>query len=264
MSFRLVTWNINSIRLRLPLLEKLVNEHNPDVIGLQECKAQNDDFPFDDIHTLGYEHIHYWGMKGYNGTALLSKTPIDDPKIYTRCGKDDTRHISGIIKGVTVHNLYIPAGGYEPKPDTNPSFQHKLDFIDEMTEWFSQHHSKNDKLVLIGDLNVAPFAEDVWDHKKMVNVVSHTPMEVSRFTKMREALDWIDVMREHVPMDQKLYSWWSYRAKDWAASDRGRRLDHVWVTQPLKSAHQSITVLKEARSWERPSDHVPVIVDFDL
>lgn len=119
-------------------------------------------------------------------------------------------------------------------------------------------------MVLVGDLNVAPLEHDVWSHRQLLNVVSHTPVEVALMNELIASHDWVDVMRRFVPETEKLYSWWSYRAKDWAASDRGRRLDHVWVTPALADTAASMQVLKEARGWERASDHAPVIVTLRL
>jgi exodeoxyribonuclease-3 len=116
--------------------------------------------------------------------------------------------------------------------------------------------------ILVGDLNVAPLATDVWSHKQLLRVVSHTPVETDGLERMRAAGGWVDLMRKFVPPEVKLYTWWSYRSPNWEASDRGRRLDHIWVTPDLAPQATSMSVLKDARSWERPSDHVPVIASF--
>jgi exodeoxyribonuclease-3 len=121
------------------------------------------------------------------------------------------------------------------------------------------HHS-----VVVGDLNVAPLENDVWSHKQLLKIVSHTPAETERLTKAQAAGKWVDVVRHHVPPEQKLYTWWSYRARDWAASDRGRRLDHIWMTPGLTKFSSGIEVVREARGWPRPSDHVPVIASLDF
>ena len=118
--------------------------------------------------------------------------------------------------------------------------------------------------ILVGDLNVAPLEHDVWSHKQMLKIVSHTPVEVEKFSRLQEVGGWVDVMRDFVAPEHKLYTWWSYRAKDWEASNRGRRLDHVWATPDLASRFQTMEILKEARSWEKPSDHVPVTVTVDI
>ena len=118
--------------------------------------------------------------------------------------------------------------------------------------------------ILVGDLNVAPLEQDVWSHKQMLKVVSHTPVEVEKFGKLQASLDWVDVMRSFVPPEDKLYTWWSYRAKDWEASNRGRRLDHIWATPDLAPKFNKLEILKAARGWDKASDHVPVTVTLDI
>lgn len=265
---RLLTWNINSVRLRIDMLRQLLSSEKPDVFCLQETKTPDEFFPVEDLVSAGYPYHHYTGIKGYNGVAIFSKYPLEQPEVYQRCGNDDARHISAIVKcgrkKIELHNVYIPAGGYEPDPVKNPKFQHKLDFVDELTDWFSAERSAKDSMIVVGDLNIAPLENDVWDHKKMVKVVSHTPVEVEKFGHFYQSVNWVDAVRHFVPESKKLYSWWSYRSPNWDESDKGRRLDHVWVTQKLKPLLKNHRVLRDARGWERPSDHVPVIIDFDI
>ena len=262
---RLITWNINSVRLRLPTLVELIDEQNPDIFCLQETKTQDEFFPVDALVDKGFKHYHFTGMKGYNGVAIFSKLPLSDKQVHQRCGKDDCRHISVKVedkkKPFELHNLYIPAGGYEPDIEEE-KFKHKLDFVDELTDWFKKNRSAGDPMVAVGDLNIAPLEHDVWDHKKLLKVVSHTPIEVEKFTEFYNSVDWFDAVRHFVPEDEKLYSWWSYRAKDWDKADKGRRLDHIWVTEKLKAGLKKQQVLREMRGGERPSDHVPVVLDF--
>ena len=118
--------------------------------------------------------------------------------------------------------------------------------------------------ILVGDLNIAPLEHDVWSHKQLLKVVSHTPVETESFEAMRKAGGWVDLMRLNVPAEQKLYTWWSYRAATGKLSDRGRRLDHVWSSANLVAGLAGIEILRAARGWDRPSDHVPVIARFDL
>jgi exodeoxyribonuclease-3 len=165
--------------------------------------------------------------------------------------------------GIELHNFYVPAGGDIPDPDLNDKFAHKLAFLREMKEMFGRRRDRRSaRVILVGDLNVAPLENDVWSHKQLLRIVSHTPIEVDLLTKAQAAFDWIDVTRQFVPADEKIYSWWSYRAQDWRASDRGRRLDHIWTSPALKGATTRHEILKEARDWKQPSDHVPVVVDF--
>ena len=265
MSLVISTWNVNSVRLRLDNIAALAEEHNPDVICLQETKVVNDSFPRDALADLGYPHQMINGIKGYNGVAILSRLPFVDSGMREWCGKADGRHAwTDLENGVEINNFYVPAGGDVPDPLTNDKFAHKLDFLGEMTNWFAARKAPDNKLVLVGDLNVAPLENDVWSHKALLKVVSHTAVEVEAMTALMAAGDWIDAMRRFVPPEERLYSWWSYRARDWDDADKGRRLDHVWVTPALEDALESIAVLRDARGWEKPSDHVPVTVTMKL
>jgi exodeoxyribonuclease-3 len=156
----------------------------------------------------------------------------------------------------------VPAGGDEPDVDVNPKFRHKLDFLDEMRDWIAAEGVSRGRVVLVGDLNVAPLEHDVWSHKALLKVVSHTPVEVEKLTGVFQAGAWIDAMRHFVPAEEKLYTWWSYRAADWEASNRGRRLDHILVSEALAGGLKRLDVLREARNWSRPSDHVPVTIEL--
>ncbi len=261
---KLLTWNINSVRLRMPLLAKLVEAEAPDVVCLQETKVHADLFPKDDIAALGFPHMHFAGIKGYNGVAILSRGPIEATEIREWCGKADARHVAvRLADGTELHNFYVPAGGDVPDADKNEKFAHKLDFLDEMTAWFGEKHKAETPMVLVGDLNIAPLETDVWSHKQLLKVVSHTPVEVDRLAKVQASNDWVDAVRHFIPPEEKLFSWWSYRARDWTVADRGRRLDHIWVTPPVVERLRSASVLRPARSWEKPSDHVPVIVELE-
>ncbi len=261
MSLTICTWNINSVRLREGLVLKLLREEAPDVLCLQETKSPVEKIPLEGFAGLGYRHVVARGEKGYNGVAILSRVPIEDVGHEDWCAKGDARHIAARLPDRTVlHNFYIPAGGDEPDPAINPKFAHKLDFLREMTAHF---RDRRDPAILVGDLNIAPREDDVWSHKQLLKVVSHTPVEVEGLTAAQEAGGWTDVVRAQIP-EGKLYSWWSYRARDWEAADRGRRLDHVWATGGVEAKARSARILRAARGWEKPSDHVPVFAEFDL
>ncbi len=259
---RIATWNINSVRLRRHHVERFLEAAAPDVLTLQETKSPKDKFPADAFAAAGYPHQALAGMPGYNGVAILSRHPIEDIQVHDWCGKTDCRHVCGVVGGVEVHSLYVPSGGDVPDTDKNEKFAHKLAFVEELTAWWPKARSADRPMVLTGDLNIAPLENDVWSHKQMLDVVSHTPQEVERLDAMQASLGWVDGMRRFVPGTEKLYTWWSYRARDWETSDRGRRLDHVWVTQPLAGWLQGMTVWRDARGWDKPSDHVPVTVDL--
>ena len=263
MPLRIASWNINSLRLRLDNVTRLVETLSPDVLCLQEIKVQDEHFPHERLSALGYRHILAHGMKSYNGVAVLSRLPFSQPARRAWCGREDCRHaIVALPGGIELHNFYVPAGGDLPNPEANPKFAHKLQFLEEMAAWFAAEPRPTANLVLVGDLNVAPLENDVWSHKQLLDVVCHTPGEVARLEVLRQGLGWVDAVRHFIPPSEKLYSWWSYRARDWAASNRGRRIDHAWVSPALAPRLAGAQVLREARGWPQPSDHVPVIVDL--
>ncbi len=268
MKFRLATWNINSVRLRMPIVERFIRSFQPDMLCLQEIKCVDELFPYEPLRALGYPHIQVKGQAGYHGVATLSRFPLTPMGTENFCGTGEARHIAVALDGrpLVLHNLYIPAGGDIPDADLNPKFRNKLAYLRTLTEWFSDGGAAatDCQHILAGDFNVAPLEHDVWSHKQLLKVVSHTPIEVEHLARLKASARWIDVMRQFVPEDQKLYTWWSYRARDWRASNRGRRLDHIWTTPGLEGATRAMIVIDEARDWDRPSDHVPVIVDFDL
>ena len=262
MSFTLATWNINSVRLREPIVQKLMQEEAPDVLCLQECKSPVDKIPTESFAALGYTHMVARGQKGYNGVAIFSKIPMEEAGSEDFADLGHARHIAGKLEnGVTVHNFYVPAGGDVPDREQNEKFGQKLDYLADMRDYFKREDMR--KSIMVGDLNIAPREDDVWDHKKLLKVVSHTPIEVEKLAEAQEAGGWVDITRQGIP-EGKLYSWWSYRARDWDAADKGRRLDHIWATPDISNAAHSSRVLRAARGWEKPSDHAPIFATFDL
>ena len=268
LNFSLATWNINSVRLRIETVARFLREQKPDVLCLQETKCPDGQFPSGEFHKLGYEHIALNGQKGYHGVAIVSRHPFAAVDRRDFCEKGDSRHISvtlaGAAAGLDIHNFYVPAGGDEPDPVINDKFAHKLAFVDEMTHWFTTEPKTRGRAILVGDLNIAPLEHDVWSHKALINVVSHTPIEMEKLNQAQAAGPWFDALRKFVPDDQKLYTWWSYRSPDWAGANKGRRLDHVWVSPSLARGVESMQVFRDVRGWERPSDHAPVQVYFQL
>ncbi|QOL82217.1 exodeoxyribonuclease III [Pseudooceanicola spongiae] len=262
MSFTLATWNINSIRLREALVCQMLESAGPDVLCLQECKSPVDLIPIERFRELGYAHMIARGQKGYNGVAILSKLPIEETGAQDFAALGHARHIAGRLEnGVTIHNFYVPAGGDKPDRTINDKFGQKLDYLTEMRDWF--HAERPEKAILVGDLNIAPRPDDVWDHKKLLKIVSHTPVEVEHLAQVQDAGAWVDITRQDIP-EGNLFSWWSYRSPDWDAADKGRRLDHIWATPDISGAAHSSRVLRDVRGWEQPSDHAPVLATFDL
>jgi len=270
MKFTLATWNVNSVRIRLKLIKRFVDTYHPDILCLQEIKCANGSFPIEPFRALGFTHIELNGQKAYHGVATLSRLPIERVAARDFNGSGQARHLAvrlgaSAARGAVLHNFYVPAGGDVPDVKANPKFAQKLAYLRAMERWCKAQRGKlQARSILVGDLNVAPLESDVWSHKQLLRVVSHTPVEIDHLETLRRAHDWVDVMREHIPPEEKLFTWWSYRARDWRKSNRGRRLDHVWVTPALRKAAVSLRVVDEARDWKQPSDHVPVLTEFDL
>ena len=262
MTFTLATWNINSVRLRENLVLKLLREESPDILCLQECKSPVEKIPTEGFADLGYTHMVARGEKGYNGVAILSKMPLQDAGGMDFASLGHARHVAARLEnGTVIHNCYVPAGGDIPDRAENEKFGQKLDYLTEMRDHFRANAPK--KSILVGDLNIAPREDDVWSHKALLKIVSHTPIEVAHFTDVMQAGDWCDVTRADIPSGL-LYSWWSYRAAAWDSADKGRRLDHIWASRDISGAAHSSRILRAARGWEQPSDHVPVFATFDL
>lgn len=268
MPFTVATWNVNSLRKRLPAVARFTQETAVDVLCLQETKVTNELFPAEALADLGFPYQAIAGQKAYNGVAILSRRPLSGAAIETWCGRDDARHLRATVETTAgpleVHSLYVPAGGDEPDPAANPKFAHKLDFLDALAPYLAARAAAARAAVVCGDLNVAPLATDVWSHARLKNVVTHTPGERRRLTALRETGGWIDALRRFVPEDEKAFTWWSYRAADWRAADRGRRLDHIWAHHSLAPALSHAAIHDETRDWPEPSDHAPVRAVFEF
>jgi len=266
MRLRIVSWNINSVRARLPLLARVVDDLAPDVLCLQETKVHDAQFPREALHDLGFAHLAIFGQKSYHGVAICATEKLPLNKVTRRewCGISDARHLyCRLPGGIELHNFYVPAGGDIPDPDVNDKFAHKLAFMREVSDWFRRRKRRSNRFVLLGDLNVAPLETDVWNHKQLLKVVSHTPIEVAHLDHWYASHDWDDAVRRYVPPEEHLYTWWSYRARDWEKADKGRRLDHIWTTPALSDAVRAAWVHKPARGYEKASDHAPVVVDLE-
>ncbi len=265
---KITTWNINSVRLRIDSVVQFLEDEAPDVLCLQEIKCHTDQFPGKAFAAAGYPYHAVHGQGGHHGVATVAKEPLKRVERLFLGGKEDARHVAATAaNGVRVHNFYVPAGGDEPDPKTNEKFDHKLKYLADIRDMGAV--GPRTKSVLVGDLNVAPYEHDVWSHKQLLKVVSHTPVETELLSEVLEAGKWLDAARELIPEPEKLYSWWSYRAKDWRAANRGRRLDHIWVSQALKKAAlkngpEAMQFHTDCRGWERPSDHAPVSLTLAL
>ena len=267
-SLKVISWNINSIRIRLEQLKKIVEELDPDIICLQETKCENDKFPSASVQDLGYKYIAHRGQASYNGVAIISRVKFKKITEKDFCEKSDCRYIGAEFdygiknKSLKLHNFYVPAGGDEPDTNINPKFKHKLDFLDEMHYYLKDQITDNQYHVMVGDMNIAPHVNDVWSHNQLIKVVSHTDIERTKILGIINELNFCDVLRYYANEDEKVYSWWSYRNRDWKKSNRGRRLDHIWVSENLLKSYKDHHIFKIARDFERPSDHVPISIDL--
>lgn len=261
---KIATWNINSVRLRLDQVGRFVAEHAPDVLCLQEIKCAEDKFPHETFEKLGYMHRFVHGQKGYHGVATLSRIPAREFSRHDWQDNGEARHVgielSGAGQGIVLENVYIPAGGDIADRDLNPKFGQKLDFLERMTRWADKVDCPT---MIVGDFNIAPLECDVYDHKALLKVVSHTPIEVETLRRFQDAHGWVDLGRQYIPAPERNYSWWSYRSY-WREKDQGRRLDHMWASPELALQTCAHRFVEETRKWERPSDHVPLITEFSL
>lgn len=259
---RIATWNVNSVRRRIELVARFVQDHAPDVLCLQEIKCREAEFPAGAFEAMGLPHLHIAGQKGMHGVAIASRfalEKLDSPPI---CPHAEARSAAVCIEGMEIHSLYIPAGGDEADPEINPKFGHKLESLARVHSHYADRPKGAAPLVVTGDLNVAPGEHDVWSHRQLLTVVSHTPVETQALEAARTAAGLIDLARQFHPADEKLFTWWSYRSPDWQRGNRGRRLDHIWACPKAAPRAQSFRIARDCRSWENPSDHVPVICDF--
>lgn len=251
---KIVTWNVNSIRSRQDRLLAWLTAHQPDVLCLQELKVEESLYPFEAIQALGY-HSAVHCQKTYNGVAILSKLPPQD----VRCGLDDgsedtqSRFISANIDGVRVISVYVPNGG-EPGSD---KYAYKLAFYRRLKEYLTRHHRPDEPLAICGDFNVAPTELDVAKPGSWEGSVLYNP---EMRAVLADLLSWglEDAFRRHRP-EPGLYSWWDYRMLAFPKND-GLRIDHVFATPVLAS--RDAFVDRNERKGDKPSDHVPLGVDF--
>jgi len=258
------TWNINSVRLRIAQVERFLSEQGPDILCLQEIKVAEELFPHAAFEALGYAYRAVHGQKGYHGVATVSRIPLREISRHDWQDNGEARHVGvellGPGQGMVLENVYIPAGGDIPDRAANPKFGQKLDFLERMARWAERIDRPT---LLVGDFNIAPLDCDVYDHRALLQVVSHTPVEVETLGRLADAHGWVDLGRKHIPAPERNYSWWSYRSY-WREKDQGRRLDHMWASPDLAAQSHAHRFVEETRRWDQPSDHVPLITEFAL
>jgi exodeoxyribonuclease-3 len=258
MPLTIATFNVNGIRARKDLLVDWLGEVEPDVLCMQETKAQEKDFPAAVFEEMGY-NLAYRGQKSFNGVALLSKLPIsgivcdlpgDTPEAQARV-------VAAQVGGIQIINTYVPQG---QEVDT-PAFEHKLQFLSRVRDWLARDFAPDQPLIWTGDLNVAPQDLDVFDPKRMEGKVTCHPAERKL---LQEAKDWglEDMFRKHHP-EEKQFSFWDYRLPASFKRNLGWRIDFILATQPLAQVCTDCWVDTEPRGRQKPSDHTPVLASFD-
>lgn len=254
---KVASFNVNSIRARLPIVVAWLRKNAADVLALQETKVQDDDFPADAFGEIGYRCV-FRGQKSYNGVALLSLHSIKDVEFgLPDEPRDEARLLRANVEGLTIVNTYVPQG-YLPDSD---KFRYKLEWFDRLLAYFRQRFKPTDPFLWVGDLNIAPQPIDVYDPKALLGHVCFHP-------KVHEALarvmgwGFTDVFRMHCP-EPGQYTFWDYRMRNALGRNLGWRLDHIMATGPLTGRCRRCYIDKEPRTAERPSDHTPVIAEFD-
>ncbi|KAB0265378.1 exodeoxyribonuclease III [Microvirga brassicacearum] len=259
---RIATWNVNSIKQRLEHLGEFLKTSNPDVVCLQELKCVDEAFPRLEVEALGY-NVATHGQKAYNGVAILSKRPLED----VRCGlpggdgDDHARYIEGVIstdRGVVrVASIYLPNGN----PVGTPKFPYKLAWLDRLTVHARELLKLEENLVLCGDFNVIPEPQDAADPALWVNDALFQPESRARFRALLD-LGFVDALR--ACNDQPgLYTFWDYQAGAFQRNN-GIRIDHLLLSPQAQDKLQSTSIRKDVRGWEKPSDHVPVLVELKI
>lgn len=253
---KLATWNVNSLNVRLPHVLDWLRDNQPDVLCLQETKQEDSKFPYETLKEAGYEAIHI-GQKTYNGVAILSRYPLSDIQHNIPDFDDDQqRVIAATINGVRVICAYIPNG----QAVDSDKYQYKMRWLDALTDWLKTELVVHPKLMLLGDYNIAPEDRDCHDPAAWVGQILVSPSERAAFQKLT-SIGLHDSFRLFEQAD-KSFSWWDYRMMGFRRNF-GMRIDHILVSDALKTDCKSAYIDKEPRKLERPSDHTPVVLEIN-
>ncbi|HXD30275.1 MAG TPA: exodeoxyribonuclease III [Pyrinomonadaceae bacterium] len=254
---KIATWNVNSILARLPNVTRWLDEVVPDVLCMQETKCTDEKFPFDVFRERGYNCLTF-GQQTYNGVAILSRTECEvSHSGYPGDAADaPARLVTTTANGIKIVNVYVPNG----QMVGSEKYHHKLEWLGRLRKFFDEHYWVSEPVLLCGDFNVAPEERDVHDVRLWQGRILFSEPERAA---LQEVKTWgfTDAFRLHTEAGGN-YSWWDYRA---AAFRRnlGLRIDHIWITQPLVTRNSNTWIDMNPRTWERPSDHAPVVAEFD-
>jgi exodeoxyribonuclease-3 len=252
------SFNVNSLRARLPIVLAWLTKHQPDVLAVQETKVQDIDFPADAFSDSGYKYV-FKGQKSYNGVAIFSRSEITEVKFgFDDEPKDEPRLIKAEVNGITIVNTYIPQG-YLPESE---KFEYKLNWFERLLRFFNENFKPSESVLWVGDFNIAPEPIDVYDPKSLLGHVCYHP-EVHK--KLEKIMQWgfVDVFRMHCK-EAGQYTFWDYRPINAFKHNLGWRLDHIMATQPLAEKCTACYIDKEPRTKDKPSDHTPIVAEFDL
>lgn len=255
---KVATWNVNSIKSRLDHALKWCSVAEPDVLCLQETKVLDADFPAKEFAALGYEHQALFGERAYNGVATLSLRPLEDIEVNLPDDKPDAqrRLVAATVGGIRIFNAYAPHG----TKLGSDKYRYKLDWHRRLRKLFDKRFSNADDVILCGDLNVAPHEMDVWKPSTWKDKLHFSKPEREA---LRELKRWgfVDLFRQFNG-DAREFSWWSNFHNDFE-KDRGLRIDFIWASPSLAEGCTDCWIDREPRSWEHPSDHAPVVAEFD-
>jgi len=253
---KIATWNVNSLKVRLPHLLKWLETSPVDVLCLQETKLTDDKFPIAEINSAGYQVV-YTGQKTYNGVAILSKFPITDVvKNNPRFEDEQQRIIAATIEGVRFVCAYIPNG----QAVDSDKYVYKLAWLKALHEWLAAEMRAHPQLALLGDYNIAPEDRDVHDPAEWEGKIHFSDKEKAAMTALVD-LGMVDAFRMF-EQPEKQYSWWDYRMMAFRRN-RGLRIDHILLSTELAKRCTACVIDREPRKWEQPSDHTPVIATLD-
>ncbi len=255
---KVASFNVNSIRARLPIVLQWLKKSTPDILCVQETKVQDADFPAADFADSGYDFV-FKGQKSYNGVAIFSKHKIENVRYgFDSQPKDEPRLIIAQISGINIVNAYVPQG-FEPQSD---KFQYKLEWFDRLLNLFKKNFKPSDLLVWVGDFNIAPQARDLYDPENLLGSVCYHH-DVHKALKKVMDFGFVDVFRKHCDQSGQ-YTFWDYRLPNALKRNLGWRLDHIMATAPLAEKSTACYIDKELRALEKPSDHTPIIAEFNL
>ncbi|MHB1563804.1 MAG: exodeoxyribonuclease III [Leptospirillum sp.] len=253
---KLASWNVNSLKVRLDQVKDWLSANTPDCLCLQETKTTNEDFPHSTFLEMGYQSL-FNGQKTYNGVAILSRHPLRDP-VYDIPGFDDhqKRVISADVNGIRVVNCYIPNG----QDLGTEKFQYKMEWLTALTKYLETLKPRNLPVILTGDFNITPTDLDLWDPEGMRDQIFCSKEEREHLQRMFD-MGFSDCFRQENP-ETRQYSWWDYR-QGMFRQNKGLRIDLILASAPLKPLHRHSFIDPDPRRSERPSDHTPVVSEFD-